>query len=78
MTMGHMAPPIISPSTSNQRSARDPKICPTDDETIVPKRDPKRRLNKQSWEYVIKTGIAGGLAGCAVCPLFCIDLQRPS
>jgi solute carrier family 25 (mitochondrial carrier protein), member 16 len=41
----------------------DPKICPTDDEAIVP----KRQMDKQSWEYIIKSGVAGGLAGCAVC-----------
>jgi solute carrier family 25 protein 16 len=44
------------------RSPRDPTICPTDDEAIVP----RAALNKQSWEYVIKSGVAGGLAGCAV------------
>jgi hypothetical protein len=43
-------------------SPRDPTICPTDDEAIVP----KAALNKQSWEYVVKSGVAGGLAGCAV------------
>ena len=26
----------------------------------------KRKVDKQSLEYVVKTGIAGGLAGCAV------------
>jgi solute carrier family 25 protein 16 len=65
MTIGHVAP-LVSTSASQQPSAREPKICPTDDEAIVPKRDPKRKLNKQSWEYVIKSGVAGGLAGCAV------------
>jgi hypothetical protein len=44
---------------------RDPKICPTDDEAIIP-RVPSRKLDKQTWEYVIKSGVAGGLAGCAV------------
>jgi hypothetical protein len=46
---------------------RDPTVCPTDDEAIVP----KRKLKKQSAEYIIKSGIAGGLAGCAVCFLEC-------
>jgi hypothetical protein len=32
--------------------------------TIAPQ--PRRQVNKQSTEYIIKTGIAGGLAGCAV------------
>lgn len=50
--------------------ARDPAICPTDDDAIVPRQE-RRKLDKQSWEYVTKTGIAGGLAGCAVraCPV---------
>jgi len=40
---------------------------PTDDETIAPKRHPQRRkLEKSSWEYIIKSGAAGGFAGCAV------------
>lgn len=42
-------------------------ICPTDSDVIVPKREgPRRQLDKQSTEYILKTGLAGGLAGCAV------------
>lgn len=26
-----------------------------------------KKLNKQSLEYILKSGLAGGLAGCAVC-----------
>lgn len=49
------------------RLQREPAICPTDDESIVPKNHPERRkLNKTSWEYIIKSGVAGGFAGCAV------------
>lgn len=29
---------------------------------------PRRVVDKQSYEYIVKSGIAGGLAGCAVSP----------
>jgi hypothetical protein len=53
----------VSSSMGNGREgSRDTKICPTDDEAFLP----KRKLNKRSPEYIIKSGVAGGLAGCAV------------
>jgi solute carrier family 25 protein 16 len=39
-------------------------ICPTDDDTIAPK---TKKPNKQSLDYVWRSGLAGGLAGSAVC-----------
>jgi solute carrier family 25 protein 16 len=39
-------------------------VCPTDDDAVAPK---VRKPNKQSWDYVWRTGAAGGMAGCAVC-----------
>jgi solute carrier family 25 protein 16 len=39
-------------------------ICPTDDDTIAPK---GKKPHKQSLDYVWRTGLAGGLAGSAVC-----------
>jgi hypothetical protein len=57
--------------THQRTTNRDPKLCPTDAEAIVPKREgQKKQLDKQSWEYVAKSGIAGGAAGCAVSKLF--------
>lgn len=45
----------------------EPKVCPTDGDTIVAKPHiPMKHLDKQSMDYVIRSGIAGGLAGCAV------------
>jgi solute carrier family 25 protein 16 len=38
-------------------------VCPTDDDTIAPKAKP----HKQSFDYIWRTGVAGGLAGSAVC-----------
>ncbi|SLM39227.1 mitochondrial carrier protein leu5 [Lasallia pustulata] len=45
---------------------REPEICPTDSGTIAPKRPlgPKK-VDKQSLDYVLRTGLAGGLAACA-------------
>lgn len=37
-------------------------ICPTDDEAVVP----RKKVDKQSWDYVWRSGTAGGIAGCAV------------
>lgn len=42
--------------------AKDPAVCPTDDEAQVPRKPPK---NKRSLDYVWRSGVAGGLAGCA-------------
>ena len=39
-------------------------ICPTDDDEIAPK---TKKPNKQSLDYVWRSGLAGGLAGSAVC-----------
>jgi len=46
---------------------KKPAICPADDASIVPldARNGKRHVDKQSWEYIFKSGLAGGLAGCA-------------
>lgn len=41
----------------------DPALCPTDDDAIAPKR---KSPEKRSLEYVWRSGLAGGLAGCAV------------
>ena len=39
---------------------KEPPVCPTDDETIAPK------AKTRSWDYVWRSGVAGGVAGCAV------------
>lgn len=44
-------------------SDKEPAVCPTDDEAQVPRKATK---DKQSVNYVMKSGIAGGMAGCAV------------
>lgn len=48
----------VSVTAANKK--KDPAVCPTDQEAITPQ-------NKtRSWDYVWRTGVAGGLAGCAV------------
>lgn len=42
------------------KSPKEPPVCPTDQEAVAP----KAQMN--SFEYVWKSGVAGGLAGCAV------------
>lgn len=41
-------------------SRKETGICPTDDEAITP------RTTTRSWSYIWKSGVAGGMAGCAV------------
>jgi hypothetical protein len=55
----------ISMSKRGREGPKEPVLCPTDNEAILP----KKKLNKQSWDYVIKSGVAGGLAGCSVSDL---------
>ncbi|KAI9729887.1 MAG: hypothetical protein M1818_008327 [Claussenomyces sp. TS43310] len=44
----------------------DPALCPTDDEAVAPQGPlPLPPSHKQSLDYVWRTGLAGGLAGCA-------------
>lgn len=54
---------------------KEPSICPTDEEAQFHRpadvkhgmaTGTQKRLDKKSWEYVIKSGVAGGIAGCAV------------
>lgn len=53
---------------SSRQVHREPAICSTDDDAVIPKREAARRtLDKRSWEYIVKSGLAGGFAGCAVC-----------
>ncbi len=58
-----------------------PAICPTDEETVALEKKrialcptdnedsilEKKKPHKQSFEYIWRTGVAGGLAGSAVC-----------
>ena len=48
---------------SMDRRGVNVSICPTDEDAI-PKA--KKRPHKQSWDYIWRTGLAGGMAGSAV------------
>ena len=64
-----LTPPLQheSPDTSqNEHGRTHPSIPSGDSDAIVPRRLDKRDIDKQSTEYFLKSGIAGGLAGCAV------------
>lgn len=56
---------------------RHPPVCETDDisshGTALPSKKSHQQIDKQSWNYVFRSGIAGGVAGCvaktAIAPL---------
>lgn len=69
--LGHASPSESDTITTNRPRDMDvaehkskpvPAVCPTDDDA-APKVPAK---NKQSLDYVWRSGLAGGLAGCAV------------
>ncbi|KAL2135962.1 hypothetical protein VTI74DRAFT_6011 [Chaetomium olivicolor] len=70
--MSHASMPGVSPSHQLREAAdvpraavaprKDPPVCPTDDEARVPRKTSK---DKRSLDYVWRSGVAGGLAGCA-------------
>lgn len=64
--LDNVSPPTRLKDKSREMDERkkEPAICPTDDDTIAPK---KRKPHKQSWDYIWRTGLAGGMAGSAVC-----------
>ncbi|TID21682.1 mitochondrial carrier [Venturia nashicola] len=51
------------PSALARPRRSQPLLCPTDADAIMP--DAKPKMDKQSVEYALKSGLAGGLAGCA-------------
>ena len=50
-------------AVQKKRGTVEPAICPKDDGAIAPTR---KVVDKQSWDYVWRSGLAGGMAGCAV------------
>ncbi|KAJ3514496.1 hypothetical protein NM208_g15058 [Fusarium decemcellulare] len=66
--MEHASMPELSRNTDTQghgsaevlrKSLKEPPVCPTDDEAVTPKR------KTQSFDYVWRSGVAGGFAGSA-------------
>ncbi|KAL3965412.1 hypothetical protein ACCO45_002416 [Purpureocillium lilacinum] len=62
----HQVGAVVAPAAGTGR--KDPAVCPTDDETLTP-----RKKDTRTWNYVWRSGVAGGMAGCAVCQ----DARRP-
>lgn len=64
-------PHAMTPSQRSASANNQPAICPTDHSTILPlpsgtgEANSQRKIPKQSWEYVVRSGTAGGLAACA-------------
>ena len=60
-------PALLADKSREMDEARKKQlaICPTDDDTIAPK---AKKPHKQSFDYIWRTGVAGGLAGSAVRP----------
>lgn len=59
------------PVPANQRRdmekrSKDIVLCPTDDDTVTSKRPSLPQKDKLSLDYAWRSGLAGGLAGCAV------------
>ncbi|MCJ1362671.1 hypothetical protein MMC16_001777 [Acarospora aff. strigata] len=55
---------VTLPTTGREKG--QPAVCPTDDDTIAPRRvGTQKKMDKQSLDYVLRSGLAGGLAGCA-------------
>jgi len=59
------SPPVMLADKSRETDEarkRQLAICPTDDDTIAPK---TKKPHKQSFDYIWRSGLAGGLAGSA-------------
>lgn len=60
----------MTPSPRAESAGSGPAICETDStpfpslESSEP-RQRQRKISKQSWEYVVRSGVAGGIAACA-------------
>lgn len=58
----HASMSALSPQHQPRKDRVSVAVCPTDDEAVVP----RKKVDKQSWDYVWRSGTAGGIAGCAV------------
>ncbi|KAI9876391.1 MAG: hypothetical protein M1830_006628 [Pleopsidium flavum] len=55
---------VTIPSTGQEKG--QPAICPTDNDTITPRPAAgSKKVDKRSLDYVLRSGLAGGMAGCA-------------
>lgn len=67
--LDHASPPDMLKDTSREMDKHERNralaVYPAGDDAIAPKR---KQYNKQSWEFVWRNAVAGGLAGSAVRP----------
>jgi hypothetical protein len=75
--LSNASPPAMLKDKSREMEASETRkkelaICPTDDDAIAPK---AKKPHKQSFDYIWRTGLAGGLAGSAVCTS--LNLLKP-
>ncbi|KAK0715766.1 mitochondrial carrier domain-containing protein [Lasiosphaeris hirsuta] len=61
MSVSPHEPRQVADAQHPARGQPNPAVCPTDDEAAVPH---NKTDNKRSLDYVWRTGVAGGLAGC--------------
>ncbi|KAF2255620.1 mitochondrial carrier protein-like protein LEU5 [Trematosphaeria pertusa] len=63
-------------SAHTTKRQQSPPLCPTDDDAIIPQKEKTagsaagaktstKKVDKQTPEYLVKSGLAGGMAGCA-------------
>lgn len=57
---------LPSSSSSATERAHRPPVAQAQTQNIAVSEDVKDRISKQSFEYVVRSGFAGGIAGCAV------------
>ncbi|EME40742.1 hypothetical protein DOTSEDRAFT_74320 [Dothistroma septosporum NZE10] len=52
---------------SDALPSKEPQLCPTDSDNLIPsqKGGRSRNIQRQSVEYAVRSGVAGGLAACA-------------
>lgn len=60
--LSHHQPRKDTDASAGRLSKDNFAVCPTDDEAVVP----RKKVDKQSFDYLWRTGTAGGVAGCAV------------
>lgn len=58
--------PASQGTLSREQAPTQTALRSTDQDVLLPRRSSKTAVDKRSYEYLIKSGVAGGFAGCAV------------
>lgn len=70
--LSHHQPRKDSDTPAGRFSKGTISVCPTDAEAVVP----RKKVDKQSFDYLWRSGTAGGVAGCAVSLYFLVSDSR--